>query len=150
MTSGSPAGRPERIASSTGRTRADATGTTNRVVRHWPLEDPAGAQPAGPVPFEAWYWTDEHGVPRSYERQGPITRTRAGGESLEYQQDVDLLYLNEGGYAKDRVREFAQLAEYLIALDRPGLVKRSLGTRTEGGVTLRGLEIRRGPRVRTV
>lgn len=128
------------------------TGSTNRVVRKWPLEDPAqaAADAAAPVPVEAWYWTDAQGIAHSYEQAGPVTRIRAGGEMREYQQDVDLLYVFENGYAKDRVREFYLLKDYVTALERPGMVKRDLGTRREGDKRLRGLELRHGGRVRTI
>ncbi|MEX0677918.1 MAG: hypothetical protein WD063_12630 [Pirellulales bacterium] len=128
------------------------TGSTNRIVRKWPLEDPAGARADGTelVPLEAWYWTDGHGVARSYERQGPVTLTRTGGEQREYQKDVDLLYVRQGGYSKDRVQQISRLAEYLEALERPGMIKRNLGTRKEGDSVLAGLELRHRGRVQTV
>jgi hypothetical protein len=142
----------QMLAALAGVGTVHVTGTTGRIVRAWPLEGPAAAKADSPAlaPFDAWYWTDEHGMPRSYERQGPITVIRRGGALREYQRDADLLYISEGGFVKDRVQRFARLADYLAALERPGLVKRNLGTRREGGVTLAGTEVRQGDRVQTI
>lgn len=128
------------------------TGSTSQVIRKWPLEKQEAVQPDAnrSVPFEAWYWTDQDGLTRSYETQGPVTVVRRGGEMHEYQKDVDLLYVHENGYPKDRVARFSGAAEYFGALERPGMVKKELPTRREGDRTVAGLELRQGRQVRTI
>jgi hypothetical protein len=131
-----------------------ATGWTHRIVRKWPLENPVSPQgdeaESEKFDMEAWYWTAPDGTPRSYERQGPVVAVRRGGELKEYQQDADLTFVYEGGFSKDRVAEFGQLAEYLTALQRPSLTKEELGRRLEDGRWVRGIRHIEGDRVEDI
>lgn len=116
------------------------TGWTTQIVRKWPLEHP---QPAGKTeqqPVDAWYWREDDGTSRSYEKFGPVIQVRDGGSLREYQEDVNLLFVAEG-MPKDNLEKFSTLAEYLRALKLKGLEKEDLGTRTEDGRTLRGLKV---------
>jgi hypothetical protein len=119
-----------------------ATGWMTDIVRKWPLEMPLPNN-SRPEKYEVefWYWSDAAGVPCSYERTGPVTVIRRGGDLKEYQQDVDLTFIYEGGYDKDRVAQFERFAAYFSALERPSLEKVDLGTRDEGGRQLRGLRL---------
>ena len=131
-----------------------ATGWTRQLVRKWPLEK--AAAPRGEdahderYDMEAWYWTTPDGTPSSYERQGPVVVVRRGGELKEYQEDADLTFIYEGGYSKDRVAEFGQLAEYLTALQRSSLTKEELGRRLEEGRWVRGIRHIEGDRVQDI
>jgi hypothetical protein len=120
------------------------TGWTTRIVRKWPLEE-SRKDDVRKHAVEAWYWRDGDGAPRSHEIFGPVIQVRNGGELREYQQDVDLLYLQRGS-AKDKLERFAALAGYLQALDRDGIRKEELGTREENGRTMRGLKLIEGRR----
>jgi hypothetical protein len=131
-----------------------ATGWTRQIVRKWPLEKPTAA-PGDETEnkrydMEAWYWTAPDGTTHSYERQGPVIVTRRGGEMKEYQEDADLTFIYEGGYSKDRVAEFGQLAAYLSALQRPSLTKEELGRRLEEGRWVRGIRHIEGDRVQDI
>ena len=128
-----------------------ATGWTRQIMRKWPLEKPS-EQPADggqdeKHPLEIWYWTDVDGTPRAYERQGSIVLVRRGGDMQEYQPDVDLTYVYEGGYRKNKVAEFGRLAEYLTALQRPSLKKEELGRRLENDRWVRGIRHIEGNRI---
>lgn len=116
------------------------TGWSSRIVRKWPLEQPQQDALIAKYPVDAWYWREDDGTARSYEKFGPVIQARRGGALREYQQDADLLFIAEGR-PKDYIDMFATVAEYLRALDGKGVEKRDLGTRTEDGMTLRGLEI---------
>ncbi|HEY3393444.1 MAG TPA: hypothetical protein VGK58_12105 [Lacipirellulaceae bacterium] len=128
-----------------------ATGWTRHILRKWPLEQPPEEPTADggdqKFPLEIWYWTDADGTPRAYERQGSVTLVRRGGDFEEYQPDVDLKYVYEGGYRKDKVAEFGRLAEYLTALQRPSLRKEELGRRLENGRWVRGIRHVEGNRI---
>jgi len=131
------------------------TGWTRQVVRKWPLEAPSsslGGQEAASEkqPFEAWHWTEADGTPRSHERQGPVVAVRRGGETREYQEDVDLMFVDSGGHSKNQVRKLTQFGEYFKLLQRPTLVKRELGTRNENGRVLRGFRHIEGNRIEDI
>jgi hypothetical protein len=130
------------------------TGWTRQIVRKWPLEKPVSLQgdelENEKFDMEAWYWTAPDGTPRSYERQGPVVAIRRGGEMKEYQPDADLTFIYEGGYTKDRVAEFGQLAAYLTALQRPSLTKEELGRRLEDGRWVRGIRHIEGDRIEDI
>jgi hypothetical protein len=131
-----------------------ASGWTRQIVRMWPLEKAAAdhGDEAEDKKFEleAWYWTAPDGTPRAYERQGPLVVVRRGGEMKEYQPDADLTFISEGGYSKDRVEEFGQVAQYLTALQRSSLTKEELGRRLENGRWLRGIRHIEGDRVEDI
>ena len=124
------------------------TGWARDVVRLWPLENPPAAVPATDArhPIETWYWTDSDEQPASFEKIGPVVRVRRGGTLREYQEDVKVLFISEGLRPKDFVARFSGVAEYLRALDEPGVARKSLGTRTEGGHSIKGWEVTRGDR----
>ena len=129
-----------------------SSGWTRVIVRKWPLEsapanDVSEQWPEGKVPIEMWHWTDPDGTSRSYEKAGPVTLVRNGGDMQEYQEDADLTYFYEGGYNKDRVAEFSGRAQFLSLLERPSLAKEDLGARQEAGRQLQGLRLTQADRV---
>jgi hypothetical protein len=120
------------------------TGWTRHIPRKWPLEGTptlnlADRWPDGKYPVEMWHWTEPDGTTRSYERFGPVILVRRGGDSKEYQEDADLTWIYEGGYAKDQVAELGGMAQYFTTLERPSLKKDDLGTREEAGRRQRGI-----------
>lgn len=121
-------------------------GWTTRVVRKWPLEDPQPADAEDKHTVDAWYWQQEDGTPRSYEKFGPVIQMRDGKSLKEYQEDVELLYIAEGS-SNDYTEQFATLARYLQSLERPGMEKQELGRRNEEGCDVRGIRVVHGGRV---
>lgn len=119
--------------------RIHVAGWTTRIVRRWPLEDPQPAPPDERHAVDAWYWRQEDGTPRSYEKFGPVIQMRVGETLKEYQEDADLLYVAEGS-GKDYTERFATLASYLRLLEREGMKKQDLGKRTEDGRAVRGIK----------
>lgn len=125
-------------------TTIHATGFTTRPPRKWPLETPVQEGLDKKPPVDAWYWKDDDGRPRSYERFGPVTLVRDGDELREYQSDVDLLFISKGSPI-DYLNRLSSLALMLEALQKEGGAVEDLGTRTENGNTIRGRKIvRRG------
>jgi hypothetical protein len=129
------------------------TGWTRQIARKWPLEAVPTTHltdrwPDGKYPIEMWHWTEPDGTTRSYERAGPVILVRHGGDSKEYQEDVDLTWIYEGGYSKNRVEEFGGLGQYFAALQRPSLKNEDLGTREEAGRKLRGIRHSENNRIR--
>ena len=113
------------------------TGWTRQAVRKWPLEH-HGDQPAGAgevqdkLPVEAWYWTEEDGGRRAYERQGPVYLVRRGEQLREYQSDVPLTFLFESQGRTDKLARFAGLASYLCAAGSTVAQKSGLGSARSG------------------
>ena len=128
--------------------RFTLSGWTREVFRKWPLEGPLKKADDADVrhSVDAWYWTDAAKDPASYEKFGPVVVIRRGGNLREYQEDVKLLFVSEGGRPKNYAERFSTLAEHLKTLDAPGLSKEKLGTRTEGGRTVSGWQVTQGNR----
>lgn len=116
------------------------TGWTSRPARKWPLEDASKVDEPDNVSLDAWYWNGEDRRPRCYEKAGPVTRVRNGGELREYQSDVDLLFISQGS-DKDYVERFSSLAGMLEALQKEGASVQELGTKSEDGKTVRGVKL---------
>ncbi|MEX2141301.1 MAG: hypothetical protein WD894_18695 [Pirellulales bacterium] len=129
-----------------------ATGWTRDIVRKWPLENPLQQtdvrDPDQKHRLDIWYWTDAEGVPRGYERAGPVTVVRQGGDYKEYQADTDLTYVFDGSSdGNDKLSEFGRFAAYLTALQRPSLTKEELGRRLENDRWVRGIRHIEGNRI---
>jgi len=125
------------------------SGWSREVFRKWPLEAPLKTTDGADVrhTVDAWYWTDAPKEPASYEKFGPVVVVRRGGSLREYQDDVKLLFVSDGGWPKNYAERFSALAEHLKTLDAPGLSKEKLGTRSEGGRTLSGWQVTQGNRL---
>lgn len=121
-------------------------GWTTHIVRNWPLEDLQPGDAEEKHAIDAWYWQQEDGTPRSYEKFGPVTRVREGKTLKEYQEDVDLMYVAEGS-RKDYAERFATLASYLRLLEREGMQKQKLEERAEEGRVVRGVKVVHAGRV---
>lgn len=122
------------------------TGWMSRPVRKWPLEAPSKAEDPGKVSFDAWYWNGEDRQPQCYEKAGPVTLVRDGGELREYQSDVDLLFISKG-WKKDYIERFSSLADMLELLQKEGASVKELGTKAENDKTVRGIKLIRHDRV---
>ena len=123
------------------------TGWTTRIQRKWPLEGPKRSTERQKHLVDAWFWMTDEATPRSWRKQGPVIQNETGPQLQEYQEDADLLYVQEGG-GDDFVNDLSTLASYLKGLERLGMKKESLGSRQQGGRTLRGLKVAQGNRTK--
>jgi hypothetical protein len=113
-----------------------------RIVRKWPLEKPTEKGAGDKVPVEGWYWHDGK-TPVSHEEFGPVVLVRNGDKLQEYQADADLLFVSDSN-PKDYIERFSTMSNYLRLLKEEGTKSEDLGTRSEAGVSLRGIRIHRG------
>lgn len=117
-------------------------GWASRIVRKWPLEKPSEQSSDEKIPVEGWYWHNGK-TPISHEKFGPVVLFRDGNKLQEYQADADLLFVSDSN-PKDYVERFSTMAKYLELLKEEGTKSEDLGTRTEDGVSMRGVRIHRG------
>ena len=119
------------------------TGWTSRPGRIWPLEERSKAEEPGKVPADAWYWYGDDHRRRCYRKNGPVTMVLDGDKMREYQSDVDLLFISEGGSTTNYMEYFSSLAAMLEALRNEGANVKELGTKSESGKTVRGVKLAR-------
>ncbi|MCA9189326.1 MAG: hypothetical protein R3E01_22725 [Pirellulaceae bacterium] len=119
-------------------------GWTTRVPRDWPLERQVDVGANERHDVDMWFWRSVDGTTRGLEKVGPVTKLRTGTTVEEYQQDTDLLFINNR-QNNDPASKFMTIAAYLRQLQDGK--QTDLGTKMEDGKRMRGVKVERHNRI---